>query len=132
MSDRWRAFFVSGRTPPSERHPEQYKPGVESFDGGCPVVYETTAIIKEYKVLRRVPAARHRIAAQEVIEKIKSDGGLTYSLVTPECRVFFREKPYMARAYTLYLALIMGRAEGEFSASWLFLAALPEMLSGAR
>jgi hypothetical protein len=114
MSDRWRAFFVSGRTPPSERHPEQYKPGVESFDGGCPVVYETTAIIKEYKVLRRVPAARHRIAAQEVIEKIKSDGGLTYSLVTPECRVFFREKPYMARAYTLYLTLIMGRAEGSF------------------
>ncbi|QCY14594.1 hypothetical protein [Pseudomonas sp. MPC6] len=111
---------------------EKYKPSVESFDDGCPAVYETTAIIKENEVLSRLPVERRRIAAQEVMEKIKNDGGLTYSLVTPECRSFFREKPYMARAYTLYLALIMHRAEGSFSASWVFLAVLPEMRSGAR
>jgi hypothetical protein len=111
---------------------DKYRADVGIFDGGCPVVHETTALVKEIAMLRHLPDEKVRIIARERIEKINNDGGLTYSLATPACRRFFRKKPYMARTYTIYLALLMRVAEGTFSASWAFLAGLPNIGSTVR
>lgn len=111
---------------------EKYKSNVEFFEGDCPVVYETTAVVKEVAALRDLSEEDARLVAQEKMKKIKNYGGLTYSLATPACRRFFRKKPYMARAYIGHLTLLMRVAEGRFSASWAILSELPSIRSTVR
>lgn len=96
---------------------DRYRTDVGFFDGGCPVVYETTSVVKEVAVLSDLTDEEALPIAQEKMKKIKSDGGLTYSLATPACRRFFRKKPYMARAYIGHLARLMSFSEGRFQVS---------------
>ncbi|MDQ0125666.1 hypothetical protein J2W17_004632 [Pseudomonas lini] len=110
---------------------EKYKADTEFFEGACPVVYETTAIVKELASLRLLTGEKKQIIAKEKMKKIYIDGGLTYSLQTPACREFFRKKPYMAQAYIGHLAILMRFADG-FSVSWMYLAGLPSVLSTIR
>lgn len=99
---------------------DKYRADVEFFEGGCPVVYETTAIVKELAILRNLTGDKAQLIAQEKMKKIYIDGGLTYSLVTPACRKLFRKKPYMAKAYIGHLAILM-RSADLFSVPWIFI-----------
>ncbi|WP_338920659.1 hypothetical protein V0M98_27260 [Pseudomonas silesiensis] len=110
---------------------EKYKADTEFFEGACPVVYETTAIVKELASLRLLTDEKKQIIAKEKMKKIYIDGGLIYSLQTPACREFFRKKPYMAQAYIGHLAILMRFADG-FSVSWMYLAGLPSVRSTIR
>ena len=96
---------------------DRYRVDVGNFEGGCPVVYETTAVVKELTVLSNLTVEEALPIAQEKLKKIKSDGGLTYSLATPACKRLFWRKPYMARAYIGHLARLMNIAEGRFQIS---------------
>ncbi|MCX2898532.1 hypothetical protein [Pseudomonas mandelii] len=109
---------------------KKYKTDPDFFEGACPVIYETTAIIKELTGLRRM--TDRKAQAKETMGRITRNGGLTYSLDTPQCLIFFRQKPYMARAYLGYLAMLMSFAEGRFSASSLILSELPSIRSTIR
>ena len=102
---------------------DRYKADVGFFDGGCPVVHETTALVKEVAVLKNLTDEEALPVAKEKMNKIKSDGGLTYSLATPACSSFFRKKPYMARAYIGHLARLMSFTEGTFQMSSAILSA---------
>ncbi|VVO98303.1 hypothetical protein PS838_02673 [Pseudomonas fluorescens] len=105
---------------------EKYKADIEFFEGVCPAVYETTAIVKELASLRLLTDEKKQIIAKEKMKKIHIDGGLIYSLQTPACRTFFRRKPYMAQAYIGHLAVLMRFADG-FSVSWIYLSTIPSV-----
>lgn len=107
---------------------EKYRADIKFFEGACPVVYETTAIVKEITTLRQLPDEEKQIIAKEKMKKIYVDGGLTYSLLTPACRTFYRKKPYMAQAYIGHLAVLMRFADG-FSVSWMYLSTIPSVRS---
>jgi hypothetical protein len=109
---------------------KKYMASPDFFEGSCPVVYETTALIKGLTVLRRLRDRKAR--SKEKIQSIHRDGGLTYSMTTPECLSFFRRKPYMLRAYVCHLAMLMSFAEDTFSVSSLILSKLPSIRSTIR
>ncbi|MCX2898531.1 hypothetical protein [Pseudomonas mandelii] len=108
---------------------ERYKTDVKFYEGGCPIIYETTMIMKEVASLNGLSAKESKKIAREKIDKIKKDGGLFYSLVTPDCQHFFRQKPYFVRGYIGHLTFLMEAAEGRFSASWRFLGAMSSIKS---
>lgn len=107
----------------------KYEVDVSFFEGSCPVIFETTMVVKEVVALRELSVRTARTVAREKMRKIKEDGGLVYSLETPACKNFFREKPYFARGYIGHLTFLMEVAEGRFAASWRYLGAMPSIQS---
>ncbi|ANJ58244.1 hypothetical protein PMA3_24960 [Pseudomonas silesiensis] len=107
----------------------KYEADVNFFEGGCPIVLETTMVVKEVVALRELSARKARAVAREKMKKIKEDGGLIYSLDTPACKRFFRKKPYFARGYIGHLTFLMEVAEGRFAASWRYLGAMRSIQS---
>jgi hypothetical protein len=108
---------------------ERYKTDVKFYEGECPIIYDTTMVMKEVASLNGLSAKESKKIAREKIEKIKKNGGLLYSLVTPDCMSFFHQKPYLVRGYIGHLTFLMEAAEGRFSASWRFLGAMSSIKS---
>jgi hypothetical protein len=108
---------------------KKYSAEVEFFEGACPVVYETTTIVKELAILRKLKNEKAQLVAKDRMKKIYIDGGLTYSLLTPACRAFFEKKPYMAQAYIGHLAILMRFASDGLWVPGMFLSGSPRVRS---
>ena len=108
---------------------EKYSAEVKFFEGACPVAYETTTIVRELAILRKLTNEKAQLVAKERMKKIYVDGGLTYSLLTPACRTFFEKKPYMAQAYIGHLAILMRFASDGLWVPGMFLSGLPRVRS---
>ncbi len=95
----------------------------------CPAKYETSVVIKDVQFISTLPKVEAEHFAEERLKKIEVDGGLVFSLRTPECRRYFAANPYVARGYLAHLALLVKAAQGTASSAWLYLLSRPGVYS---
>lgn len=95
----------------------------------CPAKYETSQVIKDTQYLSTLPAADARRFAEDRLASIEANGGLIFSLRTPECRDYFAAHPSVARGYLAHMALLVKAAQGTPSAAWLYLLSRPGVYS---
>lgn len=95
----------------------------------CPAKYEISVVIKELQFISTLTKAEARKFAEERLRKIEVDGGLVYSLRTPECRRYFAANPYIARGYLAHVAFMVRAAQGKASSAWLYLLSRPGVYS---
>ncbi|WP_460096083.1 hypothetical protein [Pseudomonas sp. S3_C01] len=95
----------------------------------CPAKYEISAVIKDVQFVSTLSGIEAERFASDRLEKIKTDGGLVFSLRTPECRRYFVANPYMAKGYLAHMALLVRAAQGKASSGWLYLLSRPGVYS---
>lgn len=86
---------------------------------GCQAKHEISRVITENSYL--LGREENHEKATKLIEKIKSNGGLDFSLDSKLCRKYFSERPYLARAYLYHLSILLGIAQGKYSSEWIYL-----------
>jgi len=95
----------------------------------CPAKYETSVVIKDVEFISTLTKAEAERFAEGRLRKIETDGGLVFSLSTPECRRYFAANPYIARGYLAHVALLVRAAQGKASSAWLYLLSRPGVYS---
>lgn len=95
----------------------------------CPAKYETSVVIKDVQFISTLSKPEAERFAEERLKKIEADGGLVFSLRTPECRRYFAANPYVARGYLAHVALLVKAAQGKASSAWLYLLSRPGVYS---
>jgi hypothetical protein len=95
----------------------------------CPAKYEISAVIKDVQFTSTLSKTEAERFARDRLEKIKTDGGLVFSLRTPECRRYFVANPYIARGYLAHTAFLVRAAQGKASTAWLYLLSRPGVYS---
>lgn len=86
---------------------------------GCQAKHEISRVITETSYLLERKNKKEK--AIQLIEKIKASGGLDFSVKTDQCRNYFSERPYLARAYLYHLFILLGIAQGKYSPEWIYL-----------
>ncbi len=85
---------------------------------GCPIRSEISRLVYHTSYLAANPS-KH--AANDLLAKIKAKGGTQYSILTENCQRDFAESPYLAKAYLLYISILMGMSDFSPESSWLYL-----------
>lgn len=88
-------------------------------DLGCQAKHEISRVITETSYL--LGREDNKRKAAQLIEKIKSSGGIDFSINSELCRSYFSERPYLARAYLYHLSILLGIAQGKYSSEWIYL-----------
>lgn len=88
-------------------------------DLGCQAKHEISRVITETSYLLGREDKKRKAA--QLVEKIKSRGGIDFSLNSELCRSYFSERPYLARAYLYHLSILLGIAQGKYSSEWIYL-----------
>ncbi len=95
----------------------------------CPAKYETSVVIKDVQFISTLSKPEAERFAEERLKKIEADGGLIFSLRTPECRRYFAANPDVARGYLAHLAFLVRAVQGKTSSAWLYLLSRPGVYS---
>ncbi|WP_191488079.1 hypothetical protein [Pseudomonas sp. FEN] len=95
----------------------------------CPAKYEISVVIKDVEFISTLTKAEAKRFAEGRLRKIEADGGLVFSLSTPECRRYFAASPYIARGYLAHVAFLVRAAQGKASSAWLYLLSRPGVYS---
>lgn len=111
--------LVTGNGKPSADLLNAYLKEAEYSGLGCPAKHEISRIIVETSYL--FGREDKKAKAAQLIERIKANGGLDFSIKNDLCKKYFSEKPYLARAYLYHLSILLGVAQGRYSPEWIYL-----------
>lgn len=111
--------LLTGNGKPSADLLNAYLKEADYAGLGCQAKHEISRIIAETSFLLGRKDKKEKAA--QLIEKIKNDGGIDFSIRNEPCRQYLSERPYLAHAYLYHLSMLLSFAQGKYSSEWMFL-----------
>ncbi|QBF25086.1 hypothetical protein EXN22_05055 [Pseudomonas tructae] len=96
---------------------------------GCPAVEEISALVRASSQALTLQGDERARSAQQAFTQFQAPGGVLGVLDSAECKTYFVNKPFMARAYLAHLGYLLALAQGKHSAQAAYLTSLPAVLS---
>lgn len=96
---------------------------------GCPAIEEISALVRASSQALTLQGDARARSALQAFTRFQAPGGELGALDSPECKRYFADKPFMARAYLAHLGYLLALAQGKHSAQAAYLTSLPAVLS---
>lgn len=98
----------------------------ERVRGKCSIVYESSVLRYQFKVLSEYPLKEAKVRAATIVGKIKKNGGIMLDLRSSACSILLKKKPEYFTAYTVLVSELMKIAGGRHASAALHIDYLPK------